>query len=113
MNLQHAGQATVSRERQHEADTQLHGRWLLLARIAWFALVALMLSVCLSSLPAYLSKLQTVCRFAVCSYGQLSPETVVALEHFGLSIGSYTVFMLALTVVFALVCFAAGGLIFW
>jgi len=50
----------------HEADTRLHGRWPLLARIAWFALAALTLSItlpaceiillnskrCASSLPA-------------------------------------------------------------
>jgi hypothetical protein len=84
MNLQHAArQATVSRERQHETDTHVHGRWLLLARIVWFALVALTLSVYITSLPEYLTKLQTVCRLAACGYGQLSPETVVALQRFG------------------------------
>jgi hypothetical protein len=40
MNLKFAARrAIVGRERQHETDTRLHGRWLLLARIAWFVLV--------------------------------------------------------------------------
>lgn len=103
----------MSRKRQHETDTRLHGRWLLLARIVWFVLVALTLSVYITSLPEYLTKLQTVCRLAACGYGQLSPETVVALQRFGLSVGSYTVFMVALATLVALACFAASGVIFW
>ena len=114
MNLRHAATQITSRQEQHhEADTRLHGRWLLLARIVWFALVALTLGVCMASLPDYVAQLQTVCRLAACSYGQLSLDTVVALEHFGLSVGSYAAFMVALTVVFALVSFGPGGLIYW
>ena len=114
MDLEHAvTPITASHERQHEADTQLHGRWLLLARLVWFAVVAFTLSVYMASLPEYLTTLQTVCRLAVCSYAQLSPETVVAFQRFGLSVGSYTAFMLSLTIVFALVCFGTAGVIFW
>jgi hypothetical protein len=114
MNLHHAATPIPSsHEQHHEADTRLHGRRLLLARIVWFALVSLTLSVCIASLPEYVTELQTVCRLAVCSYGQLSPDTVVALEHFGLSVGSYAAFMAALTVVFALVSFGTCGLIYW
>jgi hypothetical protein len=91
----------------------LHGRKLLLGRIVWFALVVLTLSVCMASLPDYVTELQTVCRLAVCSYGQLSPDTVVALEHFGLSVGSYATFMVALATIVALVVFGTGGLIYW
>ena len=114
MNLHHAAtQITSSHEQHHEADTRLHGRWLLLARIVWFALVALTLGIYMASLPEYVTELQTVCRFAACSLGQLSPDQVVTLQHFGLSVGSYTAFMVALTIVFALVSFGTGGLIFW
>ena len=114
MNLHHAAtQITSSQEWHQQADTRLHGRWLLLARIVWFALVALTLSVCMASLPDYVTELQTVCRLAACSYGQLSPETVVALQHFGLSVSSYATFMVALTTILALVFFGTSGLIFW
>ena len=114
MNLHHAAtHITSSHEQHHEADTRLHGRRLLLARIVWFALVALTLSVCIASFPDYVVQLQTACRLAVCSYGQPSPDTVVALRHFGLSVGNYATFMFALTVVFALVSFGTGGLIYW
>src|SRR5947209_5980315 len=114
MNLHHAAtQITSSHERHHEADTQLHGRWLLLARIVWVALVALTLSIYLASLRDYFTVLQTVCRLAVCSLGQLSPDQAVTLQYFGLSVGSYTAFMVALATLFALISFGTGGLIFW
>src|SRR5947209_6298995 len=114
MNLHHAAtQITSSHERHHEADTHLHGRLLLLARIVWFALVALTLSMYIASLRDYLTVLQTVCRLAACSYGQLSSDTVVALQHFGLSVGSYATFMFALTTLVALATFATGCFIFW
>src|SRR5215470_8268789 len=112
MNLRDAASdRPLSQEQHHEADTRLHGRKLPLGRIVWFALVVLTLSVCMASLPDYFTELQTVCRLAVCSYGQLSPDTVVALQHFGLSVGSYATFMFALATVVALVVFGTGGLI--
>jgi MFS family permease len=114
MNLRDAASnRPLSQEQHHEADTRLHGRKLPLGRIVWFALVVLTLSVCMASLPDYFTELQTVCRLAVCSYGQLSPDTVVALQHFGLSVGSYATFMFALATIVALVVFGTGGLIFW
>ena len=54
-----------------------------------------------------------MCRFAACSYGQLSPGTVATLQHVGLSVGSYTAFMVALAILSALVCFGIGGVIYW
>jgi hypothetical protein len=104
---------TASYDGHHQADTRLHGRWLLLARIVWFALVAFTLSVYMASMPAYVTELQTVCRQAFCSFAQLSPEMVVALEHAGLSVSSYTSFMVALATILALVFFGTAGLIFW
>jgi hypothetical protein len=114
MNLHHAAtQITSSHERYHEADTHLHGRWLLLARIVWFTLVVLILSIYIARLPDYFTELQTVCRLAPCSYSQLSSDTVVALQHFGLSVGSYATFMVALATLVALAFFGTGGFIFW
>lgn len=114
MNLHDAATPiTSSYERHHEADTRLHGRWLWLSRIVWFALVILTLSIYIASQPDYLTELQTVCRLAPCSFGQLTPDTAVALEHLGLSVGSYVLFRSVLTTLIALVSFATGGLIFW
>jgi hypothetical protein len=100
-------------ERYHEADTRLHGRWLLLTRMVWFAMVVLTLCVYIASIPDYLSILQTRCRLAVCSYGQLSTDTIVTLQHFGLYVGSYSACIFVLSSLLALVCCGVGGLIFW
>ncbi len=114
MNLHHAAtQITSSHERHHEADTHLHGRLLLLARNVWFALVALTLSIYIASLRDYFTELQTVCRLAPCSYGQLSSDTVVVLQPLGLSVGSYATLMFALATLVALAGFGTGGFIFW
>src|SRR5260370_36803328 len=83
MNLHHAAtQITSSHERHHEADTHLHGRLLLLARIVWVALVALTLRMYIASLRDYFTELQTVRRLAPCSLWQLSPDQVMTLQHF-------------------------------
>jgi len=114
MNLHDAPtQIASSHELYHEADTRLYGRLLLLARIIWFALVILTLGVYFASLSDYFAELRTVCRLAACSYGQLSPDAVVTLQHFGFSVGSYAAFMFVLTIVLTLVFFGVGCLIFW
>jgi len=114
MNLHDAAtQITSSHEQHHEADTRLHGRWLLLARMIWLALVVLTLSVCIASLPDYFTGLQTVCRLDACSYGQLSLDTAVTLQRFGLSVSSYAAFMFALSTLVALVFLGTSGVIYW
>ena len=42
-------------------DTGLQGRWLVLARVVWFILVALALLVFIFSLPVYIAQLSSVC----------------------------------------------------
>jgi hypothetical protein len=114
MNLHYAAtQITSSHERHDEVHTRLQGRWLLLGRIVWFALVILTLGVYFASLSDYFTEIRTVCRLATCSYGQLSPDTVVTLQRFSLSVSSYAIFMVALSIIVALVFFGTGGMIYW
>ena len=114
MTLGHASTPiSVSHAQHHEVDTRLHGRRLLLARIACLTLVVLSLGICIGSLPDYLAQLQTVCRFAPCAIGQLSPELAATLQHLGLSISGYAAGMFAFVMVLALAFFAVGCLIFW
>src|SRR5215472_7526671 len=74
-------------ERSHALDTRLQGRWLLLARVGWGALVVLTLAIFGASLPVYLAQLQTICLGPACSYLQLSPLSGEALTGIGLSTG--------------------------
>ena len=72
--------------------TRLHGRWLVMARAVWVAVVVFTLSIFIASLPAYFAQLQTVCADVTCvySYGQLTPGTAQALHNLGLSTGPDT-----------------------
>ena len=93
----------------------MHGRWLVIARVVWAAVVVFTLSIFIASLPAYVAQLQTVCTGVTCvySYGQLTPGTAQALQNLGLSTGGYAVSILALITASTLVSFGVAGLIFW
>ena len=86
---------------------------LVLARVVWIILAALSLAVLITSLPAYMVQLQSVCAGVRCAYGQLSPDSVQTLDDLGLSTGHYAIFSLVLVVASALVWFGVGMVIFW
>ena len=67
---------TVGSERHDEANTRLHGRWLMLARVVWFIVVTLALLVFIFSLPVYIAQLYRVCTGNACGTGQLTPQIV-------------------------------------
>jgi hypothetical protein len=95
--------------------TRLHGRWLVMARVVWVAVVVLTLSIFIASLPAYFAQLQTVCADVTCvySYGLLTPGTAQALHNLGLSTGGYALSVFALAIASTLVSFGVATLIFW
>jgi hypothetical protein len=95
--------------------TRLYGRWRVLARIVWVAVVVFTLSIFVLSLPAYFAQLQTICVGDTCvyAYGQLTPGTAQAPQHLGLSTGEYAVSILALAIVSALVSFGVACVLFW
>jgi len=101
------------RERSHALDTRLHGRWLLLARVGWGALVTLTLATFFASLPVYLAQLHTPCAGPTCYYTQLTPGQVGALKGIGLSIGDYAAFIVALTLASVVLCLVVSTLIIW
>jgi len=108
-------ETTRSHNSRSTEGARLHGRWLVLARIVWVAVVVFTLIVFLLSLPAYVVQLQTICAGVTCvySYGQLTPGTAHALHNLGLSIGGYAVSILALITASTLVSFGVAALIFW
>jgi hypothetical protein len=115
MNVQHAPtEGTESREQHSYA--RVPGRWLLLARVGWGALVVLTLAIFFASLPVYLAQLQTNClgtHGTGCSYLQLTPEQVRALNGIGLSPGDYAASLAALTLTSVVVCLVVSTLIVW
>jgi signal transduction histidine kinase len=75
--------------------------------------VSLIIALFLARLPSYYTALQTVCTGAACVYALLIPDSTLALERIGLSVGAYATFTLALTIALAFVCFTLGAVIFW
>src|SRR5437763_1573154 len=80
---------TVSLELQSMEPTRLHGRWLILARVACFTLIVLGLLFFFATPPVYSTQLQTICQTASCATGQLTPETAGILQNLGLSLTGY------------------------
>ena len=107
--IKSAGDAKLS----DNADTHLQGRWLALARIVWFIVVALALLVFIVSLPVYIAQLNSVCSGITCSTWQLTPQIVKTLHNYSFSIGEYVIFNVVLAFVQAFVWFAVGGVLFW
>src|SRR5438034_6822923 len=97
MNGQHTPPAlTESRERHSYA--RLQGRWLLLARVGWVALVVLSLGTFFASLPVYLARQQTLCVGRECTSGVLlTPAQAEVLKGMGLSLSDYAAYNLAFT----------------
>jgi len=109
MSVQQA--STKTKERSSALDTLLRGRWLLLARVGWGALVILTLAICFASLPVYAAQLQTPCAGTACYFQQLSPGQTEALKGMGLSIGAYAAYTVALMLATMAVCLVVSTLI--
>src|SRR5215217_4282050 len=98
--------------------TGVHGRWLLLSRVAWVAVAIAALAIVVFSVPSSFEHFRSVCTAAseVCSeraIEQPTPEGVRALQDVGLSVRSYALLNVAIDKVFELVWFAVGAIIFW
>src|SRR6266581_2103296 len=113
MDIQHAPRAsTESRERHSSACVP--GRWLLLTRGVWLALVVLTLAIFFASLPVYVALLQTPYAGTASAFSlQLSPGQAGALKGMGLSPGDYAAYTIALTLASVVVCLVVSTLIIW
>src|ERR1700693_4977566 len=79
---------STSNHPQSQADTRLHGGWLLIARVGWLVLTLLVLTLSAIALPRYYSLAQSVCQpGAQCLLIQLRPVDLRLLHQLGLSSG--------------------------
>ncbi|HEV2741811.1 MAG TPA: histidine kinase, partial [Rubrobacter sp.] len=84
-----------------------------MARAAW-TVVAVLTVVCIVvSIPAELSRLQTVCSTGACQPGTLTPANVRELGTLGLSAGFFAGYLTSVEFLFAVTSFVVGVLIFW
>jgi signal transduction histidine kinase len=112
MSLQR--EPTKTGKRSSALATGLRGRWLVLARAGWAALVAFTLAIFFASLPMYLAQMETPCAGATCSYGSpTTPEQAGVLTEMGLSPGDYAASTLVLTLALVVVCLVISTLIVW
>ncbi len=98
---------------QSGENSELRGRWLTLARAAWVTIALLTAILFVAGVPASFEYLQTACTALTCDGPQPTPSMVRELSRLGLSVSLYAAFLLALDVVFALVCFVLSALIIW
>ncbi len=111
------GRATCSEQEGHVH--RLQGAPLALARAVWLAVVVPAYALLVTNLPAYVSSLSHVQSPVnpVASGGALSvqptPANIQLLRTLGISLGSYVVCMLAVTLVFELSYASVGLLLFW
>ena len=96
-----------------EGETHLHGYWLVLARIVWIALVALLLGLFVVSFPVYVAQLYTLSNGVLYIPWQLTPENAQALQYVGISLDIYAPCAIAISLTLMLVWVAVGGVIFW
>lgn len=91
----------------------LHGRWLLLARVAWLAVSLVTLALFAASVPLIFRELLGVASGPGASIWSLNPEEIEAVKQLGLSVGVYAAFFVSLEVLFVLGFAGVAGLIFW
>ncbi len=92
-------------------NTDLHGRWLLLARMVWIIVVLLALGLFVASIPSYFAYLHVLSGQPVTDIGaQLARQDVQQLQAVGLSIDFYAWYNVILNSIFV-VSFSLVGIV--
>lgn len=114
MNHPSTSAQTAARHAQRSTtQTRLHGPRLVLFWIGWGLLMAYTLGVFFGSLPFYFARLQTICKSDQCIAGQPLASTVLLLHGLGLSLSSYALLVIMLTIFAAGIAFIIVGVIVW
>ncbi len=98
---------------QSEANTQLRGYPLILARAAWAIIAVITLALWIADLPHSYAEYLTVCTQSLCPNQLATPDMVRALHSAGLPIQFYALYLTALSVVVVLIFCVIGAIIAW
>ncbi|HEX6483733.1 MAG TPA: hypothetical protein VF043_33215 [Ktedonobacteraceae bacterium] len=115
MNHTSLSMQTTNRDEQRgERDTRLHGHWLALMRVIWVVIVVLSVGLFIVGVPFSYAASQAICATAPCNTtNQLTLDQVHELQHLGLSLEFYALFVTVLAIIFEIGYIATGILIFW
>ena len=105
--------STTAPGRPRASGSHLHGRSLIVVRLVWVGVAVFTLTVFAAAIPAEFAQFHTACDPDGCANRQLSQEDLHALRGFGLSLGFYAVYAVAVDVFFAVVYGAVAALMFW
>lgn len=94
-------------------DTRLRGTWLVIARLAWVAILGLVVGIVIASIPTYFAYLHILTAHANPRGQQLTQEGLRALHALGLSLDSYAIYNILLNALFVLGFVLIGVVIFW
>ena len=100
------------------AAPRLRGRWVILARIAWFAAVLGVLAFYAATLPSYFAYLRVVAPAGVadtaaCGCPQLTAADAQTLHQLGLSMDAFAGYVIATRLLILLGFGAVGVILFW
>ncbi len=97
-------------------EVPLHGLRLRLLQALWVILVLCDLFVLIVGIPTFYRSLHVVCTttpVASCQDDQLIPQSLVALQHAGLSVHAYALYVFSWDMLSTLVFLLLGAVIFW
>lgn len=115
MDLEHAQPERAARPQPTgQIDTRLQGNWLIIAHVAWVAVVVLALGVFIARIPFTFTDYHILCTTAACSTsGRLTSKSVQELHQLGLSVDFYIIVSIGLSIVLECGYVAIGMVIFW
>ncbi len=106
----------VTSKEINRGEVRLRGLRLRLLQAFWVILVLCDLFVLIVGLPAFYRSLHIVCTttpVATCQDDQLIPPSLVALQHAGLSVHTYALYVFSWDMLATLVFLLLGAVIFW
>ena len=113
MNVQRSSTNTLERPGvRNRSEAHLQGRWLVLARMLWIAMVVLILALLVATIPAFSDDLHHACATAAC-HTLIPPYTAQQYRAAGLSVNFALLYTYVLAIFVSLTFLTIGAVIFW
>jgi len=108
-------QTTTRFNRLGTTHGHVRGRWLVIARVTWLAVVGLVVTLFIASIPTYFAFLHTLTTGVVVDLngGQLTQDGVRVLHALGFSVNFYAIYHIVLNAIFVFGFLTVAGVLFW